>query len=197
MGQSSSGTTLTIPAIAVYILLAAVLVGTVVMSYVLSIFPDAIGQLGTGVSIIGIFTFASAQFGEMQPPAGVPRWVSFVVLTIGAVGMGSIGQFSHTTLLTVGAFVTWLTLVGGLLYRAIAQDGGTSFSLNAETWATAIVGFLTALGVYFLTNPGLGLYAFLAAAISIFGMYFHVAGTSITPTPTTPPAAAPPAAPAP
>lgn len=186
VGSTGTGT-ITLPAIAVYVILAVLLVGSVVAAYVLNIFPDAFGQLGAGVSIVSIFVFLTTRFESTATPNGVPRWVSFVVLTVSSVGMGAVGSFTHATLLTVGAFVTFLTLVGGLLYKAIADDGGANFSLQDETWATAIIGFLTSIGVYFLDNPTAGYAGFLVAAVATAGMYFTVAGNSITPTPVPPP----------
>jgi hypothetical protein len=185
---AGGGTTgITIPAIAVYMFLAATLIGSVVAAYVLNIFPDAFGQLGAGISIVSIFTFLATRFESTAVPSGIPRWVSFVVVTIASVGMGAIGAFTSASLLEVGAFVTWLTLVGGLLYKAIADDAGVTFSVNAETWATAIIGFFTSLGVYYLDNPTAGLAGFVTAAVATAGMYFTVAGNTITPTPVPPP----------
>jgi hypothetical protein len=180
--QTPSG--ITIPQWAVYIALAALLVGSVVASYWLKIFPDAFGQVGGGAAIMAVFAFASHQFEQEGTPAGFPRWTSFVVVSVAAIGEGAIGSFTGATLLTVGAFVTWIALVLGLLYHDIASDGGTNFSLNAETWATALAGVAASLAVWWLDNPMAGLAAFVAAFVSIFGMYFHVAGTTVTPVPT-------------
>ena len=160
---SNPASSATIPKWVTYLGLAALLIGSVVASYWLKIFPDAFGQIGGGASIVAIFTFASHDFEQEGVPSGWPRWTSFVVVSIASIGMGSIGAFTGTTLLTIGAFVTWLTLVGGLLYHAVASDGGTAFSLNAETWATAIIGVAVSLGVWFLDNPTAGLAAFVGA----------------------------------
>lgn len=133
------------------------------------------------MSIVGLFTFVAKKLEADQVPSGLPRYTSFVALTIGAVGMGAVGHFTNATLLTSGAFVTWITLVAGLLYHAIANDGGVAFSVNAETWATAVVGVAISLLVYFADNPMAGFGGFVAAGISTFAMYFHVAGNAVTP----------------
>ena len=174
---------LTLPAWAVYIGLAVLLVGSVVASYVLKIFPDAFAQVGGGAAIIAVFTFAAHDFEAEGMPSGWPRWTSFVVVTVAAVGMGAVGQFGNMTLLTVAAFVTWITLVLTLLYHAIASDGGTTFSLNAETWFCALVGVGISLAVWFLDNPTAGAYAFLAAAVPIVTTYFHVGAGAVSPVP--------------
>lgn len=199
MAASSGPTGLTIPTWATYIALGTLLVGSVVASYWLRIFPDAFGQVGGGTAIMALFTFASHDFEQEGAPAGWPRYTSFIVVSIAAIGMGAIGAFTGATLLTVGAFVTWLTLVLTLTYHAVANDGGTNFSLNAETWAAAIIGVALSLAVFWLDNPMAGAAAFIGAGISIFGTYFHVAGSTITPVPVAnqPPPPAPPAVSAP
>jgi hypothetical protein len=186
MAASPTTPSFSLPGWANYLALAILLVGSVVASYWLKIFPTAFGQIGGGASIVAIFTFAAHDFEDEGLPSGFPRWTSFVVVSIASVGMGAIGAFTGTTLLTIGAFATWLTLALGLLYHILANDGGSTFSLNAETWACAFIGAAVTLGVWFIDNPTAGLAAAIGAAIPILGTYFHVAGGTVTPAPNPP-----------
>jgi len=181
--SSTTPSSASLPAWVVYLGLAALLVGSVVASYWLKIFPQAFAQVGGGASIVAIFTFAAHDFEGEPIPNGFPKWFSFVVISIASVGMGTVGAFTGATLMTIGAFVTWLTLMLGMAYHLVAEEGGTVFSLNSETWACAIIGVAISLGVFFLDNPTAGIYSFVAAAVPIFATYFHVAGNSVAPAP--------------
>jgi hypothetical protein len=182
-GSAGPGATLTLSPIAQYVALLVLFVGSVVASYVLKIFPNAIGNLGAGLSIVGIFTYAAHGLEQEGSPSGFPPYLGFIVVTVGTAAMGAIGSFTGDSLLTVGAFLTWLIVVLTLLYHAIAQDAGANLPQNAELWFLSIVGVSLSLGTWYLAGATDGFAGLVATFVAAVPMYFHLAGGSITPTP--------------
>jgi hypothetical protein len=183
--MAASGTvgTVNIPPWATYLGLIVLLVASVIASYVLKIFPDALGNLGTAASVVGLFTFAAHDLEGENIPTGLPQYTTFVVLTLSTGAMAVIGSFTSQTLLEVGAFVTWVVLFLGFIWHAVANDAGANFSITQEAWVTAAIGVALSLLVWYESGAMNGVAGLVAVAVATIPMYFHLGSQSVTPIP--------------
>jgi hypothetical protein len=185
--SNPSGTyALTLSSAATYGLLAVALVASVLLSYVLKIWPDALGNVGIATSLTGAVALLSHDLTSAHAPSGFPQWTTFVIVSVATAAYAAVGVFSSQTLLEYGAALTWVVAFAQYLNTYISENGTPGLSASQAGWLTAGLGFALAVLTYILNNPNASLVTILVTAIGAFTTYFHLAetgtgGTSITP----------------
>src|SRR5487761_1997682 len=106
--QSGSTVSLTLSSATTYGLLITALVGSVIMAYVLKIFPTALGNVGIATSLTGIIAYFTHDLTTAHVPNGWPQWTTFAVVSVATAAYGALGAFTSQTLLEYGAALTWV-----------------------------------------------------------------------------------------
>lgn len=128
-------------------------------TYLAHLFPDWVGLTTISAFVPTVFFFAAHDLeSDSIPPNGLPSWTTFAVVTVTTAVYGAVGTFvlvNYT--ITLVAFLSWLIVVLGAIFHAIAEDQGASADPNAEAWATAALGIAIGLISYAANNPTAGI----------------------------------------
>lgn len=175
-----------------YLALVVFLVGDVVLSYVLKIFPNALGMSITGSTLVAIFAFVAHDLEGDKVPNGLPKWTTFVVITVASAVFGALAYFDKSTLLEVSALVTWVIFILGAVFHALKEDAGVNLPANDEVWATAFLGIALSLLMWYVSSPDAGLGGLVATLVYVVPLFLHIGSDgSISPVPNPPDPTAP------
>ncbi len=176
----------TLSGAATYALLLVALVGSVILAYILKVFPDALGNVGIATSLTGIIAYLTHDLTTAHEPKGWPTWVTFAVVSVVTALYGALGSFTGQTLLTYGAALTWIVAFVSYLSTYVQENGSKGLTPVQATWLTAILGTVLTVLTYVTGHPDAGVATILVTAILAGAQWFHLhEGTVVIAPPTT------------
>ena len=188
MAGSTTQSTPTFSPIVKYALLVVAAIAALVATYWLKLAPDAVGFAGAGTSIVGLFTFATADLEQSGDPPGLPRGTTFLVITGLAGVYGAVGVFSGQTLATYAAFLAWLLVVLEYVLTTLRSHLDAYVPSAYDSVIVAGVGIAVAVVQYLAANPTASVDSVVITAVVALASYINVGGSAPTPSGSTVPA---------
>ncbi len=187
MASSQSGSTvsLTLSSATTYGLLITALIGSVLLSYVLKVFPNSLGNVGVATSLTGIVAYFTHDLTTAHIPSGWPQWTTFAVVSLATAAYGALGVFTSQTLMEYGAALTWAVAFVTYLGTYVQENGSQGLTASQITWVTAILGVVLATLTFAEHNPDASVASILVTAIMAGAQYFHLTenGGTVSATP--------------
>ena len=162
---------------ATYALLAVALVASVLLAYVLKVWPDTLGNVGIATSLTGVVALLAHDLTSAHVPNGYPQWVTFALISVATAAYAAVGLFSQETLLEYGAALTWIVAFVQYLNTYISENGTPGLTASQAAWLTAGLGFILTVLTFALNNPDASIVTILVTAIGAFSTYFHLSET--------------------
>ncbi len=167
----------TLTPLAKYALLLLLLIGSLVGSYWLKLYPNAIGFSGAGTAIVGLFSFASADLEATPVPAKLPKYTTFLVITLAAGIYGALGAYMGDTFATVTAFLAWFLLIVEYVLTTFRTQAEQYIPTAYDSWIVAGLGLFVVAGQFYLANPTAGFAALLVTLAVAVPSYINVTGS--------------------
>ncbi len=170
--QLSSATT--------YVILVVSLIVSILFSYVYKVFPQDFGNVGIGTSLTGIVAFIVHDLEATHTPSGWPSWSTFAVVSIASAAYGAVGAFTSSTLLELGAGLTWALAFASFLNTYVGENGPGSLTPAQLSIATAAVGATVAFLTWWANDPTAVAGAVLVTLVFTLAQWFHLTETGST-----------------
>jgi hypothetical protein len=187
MASSQSGSTvsLTLSSATTYGLLVTALVGSIILGYVLKVFPTTLSNVGIATSLTGMVAYFAHDLTTAHIPNGWPQWTTFAVVSLATAAYGALGVFTSQTLVEYGAALTWVVAFVSYLNTYVQENGSSGLTPSQVTWVTAILGVVLATLTYAENNPDASVASILVTAIMAGAQWFHLSenGGTVTATP--------------
>ncbi|MGI0067843.1 MAG: hypothetical protein ACREB9_05435 [Thermoplasmata archaeon] len=165
---------------ATYAILVVALVMSVGFSYVYALFPTSFGDIGIATSLTGIVAYISHDLTAAHTPNGWPTWTTFVVVSVATAAYAAIGAFTSTTLMELGAGLTWGLAFASFLNTYVGEYGATSLTPAELSVAEAITGASVAFLTWYAGDPAATAGAVAVTLIFTLAQWFHLTETGST-----------------
>lgn len=172
--STTSTVSITLSSAATYGLLAVALVASVLLAYVLKVWPAALGNVGIATSLTGVVALLAHDLTTAHSPSGLPQWTTFGIVSAATAAYAAVGVFSSQTLVEYGAALTWIIAFVQYLNTYISENGTPGLTPAEAAWLTAGLGFALTVLTYLTNNPNASLVTILVTAIGAFSTYFHL-----------------------
>ena len=178
MAATSKPISIALSGTVTYFFLIVALVGSVILSYGIHLFPTAFGDVGIGTAIVGIVSYLTHDLESTHTPKGLPSYTTFVVVSVASAAFASVGYFTSSTFITLSATLVWLVAIVSFINTYLKENGSSSLTSSEVSWATAIIGASLAFLTWYqgdLTASGATV---LVTLITTFSQYIHLSETS-------------------
>ncbi|MGI0066970.1 MAG: hypothetical protein ACREB9_00870 [Thermoplasmata archaeon] len=187
---SKPGTlSITLTSAQLYFVYLVLLVADVLAAFAFKVLPTGYGTAGISVIAISFFGTLADEFTVQKTPAGLPNWFTWLIISLAAAVLGTIGQFTSDTILTTASLLAWLILVLGAVGQDIANDAGVNVPTYIETYIQAIVGGAVTVLTFVVNNPTAQVGAIIATIVGVIVSIYETTiaqGVATSPTGTTP-----------
>lgn len=170
----------TLSPIAKWALLVVLLIASLVGSYWLKLFPDAVGFSGAGAAIAGIFSFASADLESATQPPKLPTGTTFVIITLASGIYGALGAFEGNTFAVLSAFLVWFLLVVEYVLTTFRSQLDNYVPQTWDSWIVAILGLIVVGGEFLVANPTAGFVGLLITLAVAIPSYINTSSSAPT-----------------
>ncbi|HTT74242.1 MAG TPA: hypothetical protein VMG99_08920 [Thermoplasmata archaeon] len=179
MASSNNGTlSIVLSSLATYVLLLVALAASVLFSYVYAIFPTAFGNVGVATSLAGIVAYLVHDLTNAHLPSGWPQWTTFLAVSLASAAYGAVGAFTASTLLELGAGLTWALSFVTFLNTYVGENGTAELTPAELAIATAAIGFTLAFLTWWASDPTATAATVLVTLIFTAAQWFHLTETA-------------------
>lgn len=178
--SASNAFSVVLSSAATYVILLVFLVLSVLFSYVYTIFPTAFGDIGIGTSLTGIIAYLIHDLEATHVPDGWPSWATFVVVSFASAAYAAVGAFTSSTLVELGAALTWGLAFASFLNTYIGEYGAASLTAGELSFASAAIGAAVAFLTWWAGDPTATAAAVLVTLVFTVAQWFHLTETGST-----------------